>query len=156
MHSTWAWWHGPAAQSRWVGHASPGGLRRLPPGRRRLFPVNRGANGAVPGPAAGLSSRTGRMTCTVEAGVTGARLVTIAGRAFGLGTAYASAIPPAKAADGPRVPRRLVSFDPAFGWPGGLVVAELLQAPVPNRKPRRLQLCGGGWARWAGKEVEAG
>src|SRR3954471_22014039 len=29
----------------------------------------------------------------------------IAGRAFTLGTAYASAIPPAKAADGARVPR---------------------------------------------------
>jgi hypothetical protein len=93
------------------------------------------------------------MTCTVEAGVAGARIVTIAGRAFELGVAYASAIPPAKAADGPRVPRRLVSFDPAFDWPGGLVVAELLQAPVPGRKPRRLRMSGEGWARWAGEEV---
>ena len=93
------------------------------------------------------------MTCTVEAGVAGARLVTIAGRAFELGMAYASAIPPAKAADGPRVPRRLVSFDPAFGWPGGLVVAEL-RPPVPGRKPRRLRMSGEGWARWAGDRIE--
>ena len=95
------------------------------------------------------------MTCTAEGGVAGARLVTIAGRAFELGMAYASAIPPAKAADGPRVPRRLISFDPAFDWPGGLVVVEL-RPSVPGRKPRRLRLSGEGWARWAGKKVEAG
>src|SRR4051812_2755035 len=68
--------------------------------------------------------------------------VAIAGRLFRLGATYASAIPPAKAADGPRVPRRLVSFDPAFDWPGGLVVAEL-RPPVPGRKPRRLRMSGG-------------
>ena len=95
------------------------------------------------------------MTCIAEGGVAGARLVTIAGRAFELGMAYASAIPPAKAADGPRVPRRVVSFDPAFDWPGGLVVVEL-RPSVPGRKPRRLRLSGEGWARWAGKKVEAG
>ena len=78
----------------------------------------------------------------------------IAGRAFTLGMAYASALPPAKAADGARVPRRLVSFDPAFDWPGGLVVAELLQAPVPGRKLRRLRMSGEGWARWAGDRIE--
>jgi hypothetical protein len=115
-------------------------------------PAN-GAQRALAG-AGGLSSRTGRMTCTVEAGVAGAHLVTIAGRAFELGMAYASAIPPAKAADGPRVPRRLVSLDPGFGWPGGLVVAELLEAPVSGRKPRRLRLSGEGWAAWAGELVE--
>ena len=81
--------------------------------------------------------------------------VVIAGRACRIGAVYASAIPPAKAADGPRVPRRVVSFDPAFDWPGGLVVAEL-RPPVPGRKPRRLRMSGTGWARWAGKEVEAG
>ena len=81
--------------------------------------------------------------------------VTIAGRAFELGMAYASAIPPAKAADGARVPPRLVSFDPAFDWPGGLVVAELLP-PVPGRKPRRLRMSGEGWVRWAGEEVGSG
>jgi hypothetical protein len=92
------------------------------------------------------------MTCTAEGGVAGARLVTIAGRAFELGMAYASAIPPAKAADGPRVPRRLISFDPVFDWPGGLVVAEL-RPPAPGRKPRRLRVSGEAWARWAGEEV---
>jgi hypothetical protein len=80
--------------------------------------------------------------------------VTIAGRAFELGAVYASALPPAKAADPPRVPRRLLAFDPAFGWPGGLVVAELLQAPVPGRNPRRLRISGAAWVRWAGEEVE--
>jgi hypothetical protein len=103
------------------------------------------------------------MTCTGEAGGSpgagrrgrrSGRVVTIAGRTFRLGAAYASAIPPAKAADGPRVPRRLVSFDPAFDWPGGLVVAEL-RPPVPGRKPRRLRMSGEGWARWAGKEWAA-
>ena len=79
----------------------------------------------------------------------------IAGRAFTLGAVYASAIPPAKAADGARVPRRLVSFDPAFDWPGGLVVAELLPS-APGRRPRRLRMSGEGWGRWAGNEVEAG
>ena len=79
--------------------------------------------------------------------------VTIAGRAFELGMAYASAIPPAKAADGPRVLRRVVSFDPAFDWPGGLVVAEL-RPPVPGRKSRRLRMSGEGWAAWAGEPVE--
>ena len=93
------------------------------------------------------------MTCTVEAGVAGARLVTIAGRAFELGMAYASAIPPAKAADGPRVPRRLVSFDLGFGWPGGLVVAEL-RPPALGRRPRRLRMSGAAWARWAGDRIE--
>jgi hypothetical protein len=101
------------------------------------------------------------MTCTGEAGGSpgagrrgrrSGRVVTIAGRTFRLGAAYASAIPPAKAADGPRVPRRLVSFDPAFGWPGGLVVAEL-RPPAPGRKPRRLRVSGEAWARWAGEEV---
>jgi len=77
----------------------------------------------------------------------------IAGRAFRLGVVYASAIPPAKAADGPRVPRRLVSFDPAFGWPGGLVVAEL-RPSAPGRRPRRLRMSGEGWARWAGDRIE--
>jgi hypothetical protein len=94
------------------------------------------------------------MISTVEAGVAGARIVTIVGRAFELGVAYASAIPPAKAADGARVPRRLVSFDPVFGWPGGLVVAELRGTPTPGRKPRRLRVSGEAWARWAGGEVE--
>jgi hypothetical protein len=98
------------------------------------------------------------MTCTAEAeprrrGRRPGRVVTIAGRAFRLGAAYASALPPAKRADGPRVPRRLVSFDPAFGWPGGLVVAELLEALVPGRKPRRLRVSGEAWARWAGEDV---
>ena len=82
--------------------------------------------------------------------------VVIGGRACRIGAVYASAIPPAKRADPPRVPRRLVSFDPAFGWPGGLVVAELLEAPVPGRRPRRLRMSGEGWARWAGEEAEAG
>jgi hypothetical protein len=50
------------------------------------------------------------------------------------------------------VPRRLVSFDPAFDWPGGLVVAEL-RPPVPGRKPRRLRMSGEGWAAWAGGPV---
>ena len=104
------------------------------------------------------------MTCTGEAGGSpgagrrgrrSGRVVTIAGRTFRLGAAYASAIPPAKAADGPRVPRRLVSFDPAFDWPGGLVVAELLQAPVPGRKLRRLRMSGEGWGRWAGDRIES-
>src|SRR5204863_6723478 len=78
--------------------------------------------------------------------------VVIAGRVFRLGATHASAIPPAKAADGARVPRRLVSFDPAFDWPGGLVVAEL-RPPVPGRKPRRLRLSGEAWARWAGEDL---
>src|SRR3954454_14800744 len=91
------------------------------------------------------------MTCTVEAGVAGARLVTIAGRAFELGMAYASAIPPAKAADGPRVPRRLRSFDPAVDWPGGLRPADL-RPPAPARQPRPQRMRGEGGARWAGKE----
>src|SRR5690242_11438617 len=77
----------------------------------------------------------------------------IAGRPFRLGVVYASAIPPAKAADGARVPRRLVSFDPAFGWPGGLVVAEL-RPSAPGRRPRRLRMSGEGWARWAGDRIE--
>ena len=100
------------------------------------------------------------MTCTGEAeaaprgrGQAPGRVVTIAGRAFRLGTIYASALPPAKRADPPRVPRRLVSFDPVFDWPGGQVVAELLGARVPGRKPRRLRLSGEAWARWAGEEV---
>ena len=81
------------------------------------------------------------------------RRVTIAGRVFELGAVHAAALPPAKAADPPRVPRRLVAFDPAFGWPGGLVVAELLQAPFPGRKPHRLRMSGAGWARWAGERI---
>jgi len=98
------------------------------------------------------------MTCTAEAdprrrGRRPGRVVTIAGRACRIGAVYASALPPAKAADGPRVPRRLVSFDPGFGWPGGLVVAELLEARVPGRKSRRLRMSGEAWARWAGEEV---
>jgi hypothetical protein len=82
-------------------------------------------------------------------------VVTIAGRRFGLGAVYGSALPPAKAADPSRVPRRPVSFDPTFAWPDGLVLVELLEAPVPGRKPRRLRMSGRGWARWAGGEVEA-
>ena len=78
--------------------------------------------------------------------------VVIAGRACRIGAVYASAIPPAKAADGPRVPRRLISFDPVFDWPGGLVVAEL-RPPAPGRSPRRLRMSGEGWARWAGEDV---
>jgi hypothetical protein len=78
--------------------------------------------------------------------------VVIGGRACRIGAVYASALPPAKAADPPRVPRRLVSFDPAYGWPGGLVVAEL-RPPAPGRKPRRLQMSGDAWVRWAGEEV---
>src|SRR3954469_20439128 len=101
------------------------------------------------------------MTCTGEAGGSpGAgrrgrgrgRAGTNAARPLRLGAAYLFAIPPAKAADGPRVPRRLVSFDPRFDWPGGLVVAELLEARVPGRKPRRLQMSGQGRARWAGQK----
>ena len=79
--------------------------------------------------------------------------VVIAGRACRIGAVYASAIPPAKAADGLRVPRLLVSFDPAFGWPGGLVVAEL-RPSAPGRRPRRLRMSGEGWARWAGDRIE--
>src|SRR4051812_45344396 len=48
--------------------------------------------------------------------------------------------------------RGRLTFDPVFGWPGGLVVAEL-RPPAPGRKPRRLRVSGEAWARWAGEEV---
>ena len=56
------------------------------------------------------------------------RVVTIVGRRFVPGAAYASAIPPPEPADGPKVPRRPLAFDPAAEWPDGAVVAELLEA----------------------------
>src|SRR4051794_41229635 len=78
--------------------------------------------------------------------------VVIAGRACRIGAVYASAIPPAKAADGPRVPRRLVSFDPPSAWPGGLAFAEL-RPSAPARRRRRRRMSGGGGGRGAGDRI---
>jgi hypothetical protein len=68
--------------------------------------------------------------------------VTIAGRAFTLGTVY---LPRAGRAG--RRPRRLLRYDPDSPLPGGWVTLEL----VPSG--RRRVVAGEAWAAWAGGEA---
>ena len=80
--------------------------------------------------------------------------VTIAGRAFTLGVVYAPAAGVRFPSEQRRLlPLRLVSYDPAYPWPGGRVVAELV--PSTDRlRPQRRRLSGRAWAAWAGEPVE--
>jgi hypothetical protein len=80
--------------------------------------------------------------------------VTIAGRVFGLGVAYAPA-PGVRFPSEQRrlLPLRLVSYDPAYPWPGGRVEAEYVPSADNPRTPRR-RMSGRAWAAWAGEPVE--
>ena len=79
--------------------------------------------------------------------------VTIAGRVFGLGVAYAPA-PGVRFPSEQRrlVPLRLVSYDPAYPWPDGRVEAEYVPSADNPRTPRR-RMSGRAWAAWAGEPV---
>jgi len=57
--------------------------------------------------------------------------VTIAGRAFRLGVVYAPASHVRPYKQGRLLSLRLVSYDPAYPWPGGRVEAELV--PIADR-----------------------
>ena len=79
--------------------------------------------------------------------------VTITGRLFGLGVVYAPALGVRFPSEQHRlVPLRLLSYDPAYPWPGGRVEAEYVPSANNPRTPRR-RMSGRAWAAWAGEEV---
>ena len=79
--------------------------------------------------------------------------VTIAGRVFGLGVVYAPAPGVRFPSERRRLlPLRLVGHDPAYPWPDGRVVAELVPA-VGNLRRQRRPMSGRAWAAWAGAPV---
>jgi hypothetical protein len=71
--------------------------------------------------------------------------VTIAGRSFTLGTAYAP-----RQGSVFRRPRRLLGYDPGGLLPGGRV--ELAMVPSGGQRV----MAGAAWAAWAGEPVEDG
>jgi hypothetical protein len=82
--------------------------------------------------------------------------VTIAGRVFGLGVVYAPTAGVRFPSEQRRLlPLRLVSYDPAYPWPGGRVEAEYVPSADSRRRQRR-RLSGRAWAAWAGEPVEDG
>jgi hypothetical protein len=72
--------------------------------------------------------------------------VSIAGREFELGAVYA-----------PRRPRpglhnrKLLAFEPAAGWNGGMVTVEVIGRVVRAGQPEPMS--GSWWARWAGERI---
>jgi hypothetical protein len=79
--------------------------------------------------------------------------VTIAGRLFGLGVVYAPALGVRFPSEQHRlVPLRLLSYDPAYPWPGGRVEAEYVPSADNPRTPRR-RMSGRAWAARAGEPV---
>ena len=78
--------------------------------------------------------------------------VTIAGRSFRLGVVYAPAPHLRPYEPGRLLPLRLVGHDPAYPWPDGRVVAELVPA-VDNPRTQRRPMSGRAWAAWAGEPV---
>ena len=79
--------------------------------------------------------------------------VTIAGRVFRLGVVYAPAVGVRFPSEQRRLmPLRLVSYDPAYPWPGGRVEAEYGPSADNPRTPRR-RMSGRAWAAWAGELV---
>src|SRR3954470_21871590 len=82
--------------------------------------------------------------------------VTIAGRVFTLGMVYAPAAGVRFPSEQRRLlPLRLVSYDPAYPWPGGRVEAEDVPSADTPRTPRR-RMSGRAWAAWAGEPVGDG
>ena len=79
--------------------------------------------------------------------------VTIVGRRFALGVVYAPAPHLRPYEPGRLLPLRLVSYDPAYPWPGGRVEAEYVPSADNPRTPRR-RMSGRAWAAWAGEPVE--
>ena len=78
--------------------------------------------------------------------------VAIAGRVFRLGAVYAPA-PHVRPYESGRVqPLRLVGHDPAYPWPEGRVMAELVP-PAARLRTTHRRLSGRAWAEWAGEEV---
>jgi hypothetical protein len=78
--------------------------------------------------------------------------VTIGGRAFTLGAVYAPVahLRPYSYDQRRLLPLRLVSYDPAYPWPGGRVEAEYVPSADNPRTPRR-RMSGRAWAAWAGE-----
>ncbi len=77
--------------------------------------------------------------------------VTIAGRVFTLGVVYSPA-PRVRPYEVARLlPLRLVGHDPAYPWPEGRVMAELVGVRGLRTQTRRLS--GRAWSAWAGEPV---
>src|SRR4051794_19635639 len=71
--------------------------------------------------------------------------VTIAGRVFRLGVVYAPVPGVRFPSEQHRLlPLRLVSYDPAYPWPGGRVEAEYVPSADSRRRQRR-RLSGRAW-----------
>jgi hypothetical protein len=79
--------------------------------------------------------------------------VTIAGRVFGLGVVYAPAAGIRFSSEQRRLlPLRLIGYDPAYPWPEGRVMAELVGVRGPRTQTRPLS--GRAWLAWAGEPVD--
>ena len=79
--------------------------------------------------------------------------VTIAGRVFRLGVLYAPAAGIRFSSEQRRLlPLRLIGYDPAYPWPEGRVMAELVGVRGPRTQTRHLS--GRAWLAWAGEPVD--
>src|SRR3954447_25112079 len=93
--------------------------------------------------------------CPREDGMKAGDEVTIGGRVFTVGAVYAPVAHTRYPYDQRGLlPLRLVGHDPAYPWPEGRVLTELVGVRGLRTQTRRLS--GRAWARWAGEPIGDG